>query len=60
MEKWVATAPSGAEVNILATDPMAKIDIPLFCRQQGHAVAVESEPDGATRFLITKSLGDRD
>ncbi|WMT89147.1 sulfurtransferase TusA family protein [Pelagibacterium sp. H642] len=60
LEKALANAPAGAQVTVLATDPVAKIDIPLFCRQQGHAVAVESEPDGATRFLITKSLGDRD
>ncbi len=54
MEKWLATAPSGAAVTVLATDPMAKIDIPLFCRQNGHAYALE-EADGVLRFSITRA-----
>jgi tRNA 2-thiouridine synthesizing protein A len=28
---------------VLATDPMAKIDIPLYCRQHGHSCAVSAE-----------------
>jgi tRNA 2-thiouridine synthesizing protein A len=39
---------------VLATDPMAKIDIPLFCRKGGHACAV-SDAGGVLRFAIRKA-----
>ena len=47
-----ALAPGGTLV-VLATDPMAKVDIPLFCRQQGYACAVSSEGD-ELRFEISR------
>lgn len=53
MEKRLAAMQPGEQLTILATDPMAKIDIPLHCRQHGHACIVESV-DEALRFLVTK------
>lgn len=53
MEKRLAALSTGAKLVILATDPMAKIDIPLYCRQHGHACAL-SEAEGALRFEIVK------
>ncbi len=44
----------GAALLVLATDPMAKIDIPLYCQQNGHDCAVEVE-DGTLRFAIVKN-----
>jgi len=41
-------------LTVLATDPMARIDIPLHCRQNGHDYALE-EADGVFRFTITRS-----
>lgn len=38
---------------VLATDPMAKIDIPLYCRQQGHECTVLIEGE-MLRFDIRK------
>jgi tRNA 2-thiouridine synthesizing protein A len=38
---------------VLATDPIAKIDIPLYCTQNGHACVVGSEGD-VLRFEIVK------
>ena len=35
-EKRLGQLQSGAAVTVLATDPIAKIDIPLFCTQNGH------------------------
>ena len=29
---------SGAVLRLLASDPMAVIDVPNFCREQGHAL----------------------
>ena len=45
MEKRLAGLPSGARLLVLATDPMAKVDIPLFCKQNGHDCAVTTDGD---------------
>jgi tRNA 2-thiouridine synthesizing protein A len=50
-EKRLATLPPGSALIVLATDPMAKVDIPLFCRQRGFSCTQET--DGETlRFVI--------
>ncbi len=54
MEKRLATLAAGAHLVVLATDPMAKIDIPLFCTQHGHACSVTTEGD-VMRFHIVRS-----
>jgi tRNA 2-thiouridine synthesizing protein A len=52
-EKRLAELPPGAPLIVLATDPIARIDIPLYCTQQGHAC--EASADGETfRFKIVK------
>lgn len=52
-EKRLAALPAGAPLTVLASDPMAKIDIPLYCRQQGHACTVTIEGE-TLRFDIVK------
>jgi tRNA 2-thiouridine synthesizing protein A len=52
-EKALAGLKAGASLTVLATDPMARIDIPLHCRQHGHACTVTSEGD-VLRFEIVK------
>lgn len=54
MEKRLSQLAAGASFVVLATDPMAKIDIPLFCRQNGHSCDVSSEAD-VMRFQIVKA-----
>lgn len=54
MEKRLAALAPGVSLLVLATDPMARIDIPLFCRQQGHACTVTTEGD-VLRFAIVKA-----
>ena len=54
MEKRLGQLPAGAELVALATDPMARIDIPLYCQQHGHACAVTAGEDGVLRFTIVK------
>ena len=54
MEKRLSQLAAGASFVVLATDPMAKIDIPLFCRQNGHACEVSGEAD-LMRFQIVKA-----
>jgi tRNA 2-thiouridine synthesizing protein A len=51
LEKRVAAAAPGTVLVVLATDPMAKLDIPLYCRQHGHACAVSTEGD-VLRFEV--------
>lgn len=54
MEKALADLQPGALLVVLATDPMAKVDIPLYCRQRRHAYSLD-ESDGVYRFTITKA-----
>jgi tRNA 2-thiouridine synthesizing protein A len=54
MEKRLSQLAAGASFVVLATDPMAKVDIPLFCRQNGHSCQVSSEAD-VMRFQIVKA-----
>jgi tRNA 2-thiouridine synthesizing protein A len=51
LEKALAGAKPGTATIVLATDPMAKIDVPLHCRQNGHSCAV-TEADGVLSFAI--------
>ena len=53
MEKRLVGLPPGARLVVLATDPMAKVDIPLFCKQNGHDCIVTAE-DAVMRFAIVK------
>ena len=54
MEKRLAELPAGDVLVVLATDPMAKIDIPLYCRQQQLPCETESA-DGVLRFTIREA-----
>jgi len=54
MEKRLAQMPAGAALTVLATDPMARIDIPLYCTQNGHGCATSNEGD-VLSFVISKS-----
>ncbi len=51
-EKRLASLPPGALLVVLATDPMARVDIPLLCSKAGHACA-ESRQGEVLRFEIT-------
>lgn len=52
-EKALARAKPGQHLLVLASDPVARIDIALFCRQNGHEVEV-SDADGVLRFEIVR------
>ena len=55
MEKRLGSLAAGRSLTVLATDPMAKIDIPLYCRQNGHNCELTSEGD-TLRFHIIKAV----
>jgi len=51
MEKRLAQLAPGATLTVLATDPMAKVDIPLYCRQHAHSCTLVTDGD-VLRFTI--------
>ena len=53
-EKQLSEMPAGATLMVLTTDPIAKIDIPLYCTQNGHACEAASADTGMS-FTIVKS-----
>ena len=52
-EKRLAQLKPGTHLAVLATDPIAKIDIPLFCTQNGHSCVMTADGD-VLRFAIVK------
>jgi tRNA 2-thiouridine synthesizing protein A len=52
-EKRLGQMKAGTTVTVLATDPIARIDIPLFCTQHGHRCEMSVEGD-VMRFEIVK------
>jgi tRNA 2-thiouridine synthesizing protein A len=50
---------AGDEIRLLADDPMARIDVPHFCSEAGHALVemttLEGGPDLA--FIVRKTTG---
>lgn len=52
LEKRLTDATKGTTIVVLASDPMARIDIPLHCRQNGHDCAVATAEDHM-EFTVT-------
>ncbi|MBG6144080.1 tRNA 2-thiouridine synthesizing protein A [Labrenzia sp. EL_208] len=44
----------GDHLVVLTTDPMAEIDIPHFCQENGHALLSRERTDFGHRFLLSK------
>lgn len=47
-------ATPGAEIEVLANDPMARIDVPHMCRQEGYEVVSQSDDASGSRFILRK------
>jgi tRNA 2-thiouridine synthesizing protein A len=45
---------SGSELVVLATDPMAAIDMPHFCNEQGHALLSQVKQGETLTFRIKR------
>jgi tRNA 2-thiouridine synthesizing protein A len=50
----LSRAPAGAEVTILSDDPMATIDVPHMCHQEGHEVLAIERLDASVRFVLRR------
>jgi len=46
---------TGARLRIETTDPLAVIDIPHFCREDGHQLLSSQPVEGGHAFLIEKT-----
>lgn len=47
LQKRLRDMAPNTRVTLLASDPMAAIDVPHFCQQQGHALVTQSTEAGA-------------
>lgn len=52
--KRLAALPAGAELTVETTDPLAVIDIPHMCNEDGHTLLASEKAEGGHRFRIRK------
>ena len=50
----MAPHPAGTRFLVLATDPLAAIDVPHFCSENGHRLLGAAEEGDELRFEIEK------
>ncbi|RST86734.1 response regulator SirA [Aquibium carbonis] len=50
----IAGLPAGARLWVETTDPLAVIDIPAFCHDDGHRLVTSESMAGGHRFLIER------
>jgi tRNA 2-thiouridine synthesizing protein A len=54
LRKALEAAPNGAQVRLLADDPMARIDVPHFAAETGAEILARDEVEGGFSFLVAK------
>ena len=52
--KRLAAMPAGGRVWLETTDPLAVVDIPAFCSNDGHRLVETVTLDGGHRFLVER------
>ena len=52
--KKLLSMAEGEVLIVIATDPMAAIDMPHFCNEQGHELLEQSKGENNLRFKIRK------
>lgn len=57
LRKALADAAPGARLRLIATDPMARIDIPHLCETEGHRVALTDDQGDCLVFDVQKAGG---
>ncbi|NBD96301.1 MAG: hypothetical protein GVY11_07500 [Gammaproteobacteria bacterium] len=55
----IADLPPGALIEVVADDPLAELDLRVFCQRQGHELVQASTRDGQLRARIRVSPGPR-
>jgi tRNA 2-thiouridine synthesizing protein A len=51
----LARAAPGAEIDVVADDPLAAVDIPHMCHQERHEVVAVAREGGVTRLRLRRS-----
>jgi tRNA 2-thiouridine synthesizing protein A len=46
----------GEILEVVTTDPMSVVDMPVFCAQAGHRIVREEKVDAVFRFVIERGL----
>lgn len=54
--RHLARLAPGAQVTVLADDPLSVVDIPHMCGEEGHAVIAVNKQDGHHAFEIRRIL----
>ena len=54
LEAVLRRAPEGAQLLVIADDPIAQIDIPHFCREAGHSVERRPDDGANSVFHVTR------
>lgn len=57
--KKLRDLPEGSKLLVETTDPLAGIDLPHFCSQEGHELLSQERTEGGHRFLILKGQAPR-
>lgn len=60
LQKAMREAPAGARLTLLATDPMARIDVPHLMAGLGGAVVSIAEADGVLTIVVETRAGPTD
>jgi tRNA 2-thiouridine synthesizing protein A len=54
LRRALEAAPAGAQLRLLADDPLARVDVPHFLTEVGATLASVTEEAGALSFRIVK------
>ena len=54
LRQRLAALRQGQVVRLVADDPMAEIDVPHFCAEQGHRLLASEMRGAATVFFVAK------
>jgi len=54
LAKAIDAVEVGGIVRLLATDPVARVDVPVWCRMQQHRLASQEETDSTWRFDVER------
>ena len=56
LRKVLLTLPPGGRLRLIATDPMARVDVPHFCAEGGHLlIAMRDLPEGVQEYEVARS-----
>lgn len=55
LARAVEDVPPGTLVRLLADDPAARVDVPVWCRMQGQRLVTSREDDGVWTFEVERT-----